>query len=126
MRKLPEAEFEVMKTVWANEPPVTTRMLMDQLGNARGWKTPALITLLTRLMERGFLRSEKHGKERLYFPLVEKEEYLKFETGNFIRQYHGNSLTSFVAALCDNREVEEEDFEELLTWAKERAGKAEK
>lgn len=123
MRKLPEAEFEVMKTVWANDPPVTTRILMDQLGNARGWKTPALITLLTRLAERGFLRSEKHGKERLYFPLVEKEEYLKFETGNFIRQYHGNSLASLVAALCDNQEVGEEDLEELLAWAKERAGK---
>lgn len=124
MRKLPEAEFEVMKAVWANEPPVTTRILMDQLGNARGWKTPALITFLTRLMERGFLRSEKHGKERLYFPLVEKEDYLKFETGNFIRQYHGNSLTSLVAALCDNQEVGEGDLKELLEWAKERAGKA--
>lgn len=97
---------------------------MDQLGNARGWKTPALITFLTRLMERGFLRSEKHGKERLYFPLVEKEDYLKFETGNFIRQYHGNSLTSLVAALCDNQEVGEGDLKELLEWAKERAGKA--
>lgn len=124
MRKLPEAEVEVMKAVWANEPPVTTRILMDQLGNARGWKTPALITFLTRLMERGFLRSEKHGKERLYFPLVEKEDYLKFETGNFIRQYHGNSLTSLVAALCDNQEVGEGDLKELLEWAKERAGKA--
>ena len=121
MKKLPEAEFEVMKTIWANEPPVTTRVLMEQLGNARGWKTPALITLLTRLIERGFLRSEKHGKERLYFPLVEKEDYLKFETGKFIKQYHGNSLTSFVAALCDNKEIEEKDLEELLEWARERS-----
>lgn len=125
MKKLPEAEFEVMKTIWANEPPVTTRVLMDQLGNAKGWKTPALITLLSRLMERGFLRSEKHGKERLYFPLIEKEVYLKFETGNFIRQYHGNSLTSFVAALCDNKEVGEEELEELLQWARQHAGKSE-
>ena len=36
---------------------------------------------MLRLVERGFLRSEKHGKERTYFPLVSKEDYLKFETG---------------------------------------------
>ncbi len=123
MKKLPEAEFEVMKTIWTMEPPVTTRQLMDQLGNAKGWKMPALITLLNRMIERGFLRTEKNGKERLYFPLVEKEEYLKLETGDFMRKYHGNSLTSFAAALCDNEEISDKELKELLKWARKRVKK---
>lgn len=118
MKKLPEAEFEVMKTIWNNEPPVTTRILMDQLGNSKGWKTPALITLLSRLTDRGFVCSKKQGKERWYYPLIEKDEYLKFETGNFIRQYHENSLTSFAAALYDNKDIDQQELEELLHWVK--------
>lgn len=35
LKKLPDAEFEVMKTIWANEPPVTTNLLMEQLGNKK-------------------------------------------------------------------------------------------
>lgn len=35
MKKLPDAEFEVMKVVWANEPPITTSIIMAQLGNER-------------------------------------------------------------------------------------------
>ena len=30
-----------------------------------------------RLVDRGFLSTEKQGKERTYYPLVSKEEYLK-------------------------------------------------
>ena len=32
MKKLPDTEFDVMKVVWDNTPPVTTTMIMEQLG----------------------------------------------------------------------------------------------
>ncbi len=35
IKKLPDAEFDIMKVVWANEPPITTNMIMEQLGNFR-------------------------------------------------------------------------------------------
>ena len=41
MKKLPDTEFDVMKVVWDNTPPVTTTMIMDQLGTERGWPVPA-------------------------------------------------------------------------------------
>lgn len=119
-KRLPDAEFDVMKTIWANTPPVTTNILMQQLGNAKGWKTPALISLLVRLTDRGFLRSDKVGKERQYYPLVEKQDYLKFETGNFMKQYHGNSFSSFITSMCDSEDMNEEELNELLERAKKR------
>ena len=33
MKKLPDTEYEVMKAVWDNTPPVTTTMIMEQIGN---------------------------------------------------------------------------------------------
>ncbi|MFE4709556.1 BlaI/MecI/CopY family transcriptional regulator [Paenibacillus sp. NPDC056722] len=120
MKKLPDTEFEIMKVVWDNEPPITTNMIMDQLGREKEWKAQTIITLLLRLVERGFLRTEKNGKERTYFPLIVKEEYLEFETADFMKKYHGNSFTSLVAALYDGRKLKNADLDELLTWLKEK------
>lgn len=120
MKRLPDAEFEIMKVVWENEPPITTNIVMEQLGKERNWKAPTVISLMKRLVERGFLRTEKNGKERIYFPLIEKEEYLKFETKNFMKFYHENSFLSFVNTLYDGKELTGDDIEELMKWAKER------
>lgn len=122
MKKLPDAEFDIMKVVWANEPPITTSIIMEQLGNEREWKAQTVISLMLRLVERGFLRTEKNGKERTYFPLVNKEDYLKFETGNFMRQFHDNSFLNFVTTLYDDKALTDKEIDELLNWAKERRG----
>ncbi len=120
MKKLPDTEFEIMKVVWANEPPITTKIIMEQLGNQRQWKAPTTISLMLRLVKRGFLRTEKNGKERTYFPLIAKEDYLKFETGNFMKQYHENSFLSLVNTLYDGKQLSDHDIEELMKWAKKR------
>jgi predicted transcriptional regulator len=95
-------------------------MIMEQLGNEKKWKAPTVISLLSRLVERGFLRTEKNGKERLYFPLVTKQEYLKFETGNFMKQYHENSFLSLVNALYAGKQLSDRDLEDLMNWLKEK------
>ena len=63
---------------------------------------------------------ERKGKEREYFPLVAREDYLKFETGNFMKQYHDNSLFNLINTLYDDKALTDEDIDELLKWAKER------
>jgi predicted transcriptional regulator len=122
MKKLPDAEFDIMKVVWANEPPITTSDIMKQLGNEKEWKIQTIVSLMLRLVERGFLRSEKHGKERTYFPLISKENYLKFETGNFMKQFHDNSFLNLVNTMYDDKALTNDDIDELLKWAKERRG----
>lgn len=120
MKKIPDAEFEVMKTIWENEPPVTTNILMDQLGNRKGWKLQTLVVLLLRLVDRGFLRSEKDGKERTYYPLVNKEKYLEFETSSFIDRFHDHSIVSLVNTLYDGKKLNASDLDELSKWLKKR------
>jgi len=122
MKKLPDAEFDIMKVVWANEPPITTNIIMQQHGNNEGWKVQTAISLLLRLVERGFLRTEKNGKERTYFPMVNREDYLKFETGNFIKQFHDNSFVNLVTTMYDDKALSDADIDELLEWAKKRRG----
>ncbi|ETT56980.1 MULTISPECIES: BlaI/MecI/CopY family transcriptional regulator [Paenibacillus] len=120
MRKLPDAEFDIMKVVWANDSPITTNVIMQQLGNDRKWKAQTVISLMLRLVERGFIRTEKKGKERTYFPLINKEEYLKFETGDFMERFHANSFVSLVATLYASNKVKDSDLDQLENWLKDK------
>ena len=120
MKRLPEAEFQVMKAIWAYEPPVTSSMVMGYLSGEKSWPIQSVVTLLSRLVEKGFLRSEKKGKERQYYSLVSKEDYLQFETGKFIKQYHENSFISLLSTLNQYKELTDEELDDLQEWIKKR------
>ena len=120
MKKLPDAEFEVMQIIWKNEPPITTNMIMQQLENEREWKVQTMITLLNRLIDRGFVSTEKNGKERTYFPIIQENDYLQFETNNFIKRFYKNSITNLVATLVDGNKLKDSDIEELTRLLEEK------
>lgn len=119
LKKLPDTEFEIMRVIWDNDPPITTSLIMERLGKEKEWKAQTIITLMLRLVDRGFLRTEKKGKERTYFPLISKEDYLKFETGDFMDRFHCNSITSLVATLYNGNKLNADDLDELEKWLKE-------
>jgi len=119
MKKLPDAEFDIMQLVWANEPPITTSDVMKMLGNEREWKIQTVVSLMLRLSEKGFLRSEKHGKERTYFPTITREDYLKFETGSFLGRFHNNSFLNLVTTVYSDETLSDDDIERLLKLASE-------
>lgn len=122
LKKLPDAEFEVMQAIWQSDPPVTSNMLIEVLERDSGkvWKPQTVHTLLGRLWNKGFLSSEKNGKERLFFPLVGREEYLQFETQNFVKQYHGGNRLNLINALYQGETLSENDVEELMEWVDRR------
>lgn len=66
---MPDAEFDIMKTVWANKPPITTTIIMEQLGKEKDWKIQTVVSLMNRLVERGFLRSENMERNAPIFLL---------------------------------------------------------
>ncbi len=118
MKRLPDTEYDVMRVIWSNPSPITTTVMMEKIGKERGWAVPALITMLNRLHEKGFLYSEKKGKMRYYYPLIKKHDYLEFVTNEFIEKYHGGSFTSLFATLFDVRMVSDETLDTFVAWVK--------
>lgn len=123
IKRLPDAEFTVMKAIWNSETPVTTTVINEQLSADVSWKPQTLLTLLARLAEKGLLKSERKGRERCYTPLISEEEYLKIETGNFLSRYSDNSIGQLVKALCAETDLSSEDINELKEWLS-RKGRA--
>ena len=116
LKKLPDSEFELMKIVWANPSPISTQQIMSQLEQGKEWKPQTVLTLLTRMIERGFLRSERVGKERIYYPLITRDAYVAFESGSFMERFHQNSFVSLMNALYEKSQISDKDLDELKKW----------
>lgn len=119
-KRLPDAEFTVMRTIWHLEEPITSNRIMQQLDDDHAWKPQTLLTILARLTEKGFLDSKREGRERSYTPLISEKEYLEVETGSFLKRYAGNSLGKLVKTLYAEGDLSREDLDELKEWLAER------
>ena len=119
IKKLPDAEFEIMKAVWHSEEPVTSPVITDKLRRDlpdKDWKPQTVLTMLVRLEKKGFLRSEKAGKERNYYALVTESDYLRVEADSFRRRFDTGRLSGLVKALYSGDDVSDEDISELRDW----------
>ena len=112
IKRLPDSEFEIMEIVWDLNKTVTSSDIMAKILNKK-YKIPTIISYLNRLEKKGFLTSEKQGKERFYQAIVQKDEYLEFETKNFFSQYHNNSILSFMNALIESESISSEELKNL-------------
>ena len=121
LKRLPDAELEVMKVIWDGVPPMSTNDVMKVISQEKTWNISTLLTLLSRLIERGFRASEKRGRERIYSPIVKQADYMEYETRNFLQKLHKNSFMSLVTTLYDNHDLTESDIDELSQWLKEKS-----
>lgn len=120
MNKLPDAEFELMKIIWQNPSPISTNQIIEQIDESARRTPQTVLTLLTRLIERGFLQSSRVGKERIYTPLITQEEYLTFESSQFMRRFHANSFISLVNTLYEGHQMTDDDIREIRDWLSEK------
>ena len=58
IRRLPDAELEVMQAIWECEEPVSRADIYVILKDTHPMALTTLLTLLTRLSEKGFVRIE--------------------------------------------------------------------
>lgn len=112
IRRLPDTELEVMQALWASDTPVPRAQLEERLTHTHPMATTTLLTLLSRLSEKGFVRVDKEGRKSLYAPLVTREDYLAAQSRSFIQKLCGGNLSTFASALCDSG-LSKEELEEL-------------
>lgn len=108
IRRLPDAELEVMQALWDCTPPASRAEIEGVLHQKHPMAMTTLLTLLTRLGEKGFLKAEKQGRGKVYTPLVSKQDYLAAQSRRFVDKLCGGSISAFAAALCGSGLTKEE------------------
>ena len=112
IRRLPDSELEVMQAIWACKAPVARSDIEDILFQTHPMAMTTLLTLLTRLSEKGFINIEKVGRSSRYIPLVSQEDYLSAQSKRFLDKLCGGSISTFATALC-NSGLSKEELAEL-------------
>lgn len=108
IRRLPDAEQEVMQAIWACQSPVARTDIEKILFQEHPMAMTTLLTLLTRLSEKGFITITKNGRRSYYTPIIAQEDYLAAQSKTFFEKLCGRNITTFAAALCDSGLTKEE------------------
>lgn len=112
IKKLPEAELEIMLCLWDAGESVPRNYFNKQLSQ-KNWSDSTILTLLSRLKDKGFITINKEGNKNMYSPIIYKEEYTYFENSSFLNILHRGSIKHFIASLADTNSLTTNDINEL-------------
>ena len=127
MNKLPtisEAEYEVMKIIWAKAPISTTNVVME-LTKTSTWTPKTIQSLLGRLVKKGALAYEKDSRVFVYTPLVKEEDYLEKESETFLKRFYNGTINSMVVNFLDKNKLTKEDITQLKKILEDKLEKGE-
>lgn len=115
---LTRAEWSVMECLW-EAGPLTGREVIQRMEKSCGWSRSTTLTLLSRLENKGALRSVPAEKgPKVFSPVLRREEAALGETKDFLDRVYQGSLSLMVSALTKKQALSREELDELYELLK--------
>ncbi len=116
IKKLGEAEVEIMQVLWDSAPPVTSNYILKELQGRRRWQLSTLMTSLSRLEHKGFISCNRSTGTNLYSAVITESDYKTKAGKHFLEQLYNNSIQNMVASLYNSKAIKESDLAELRSY----------
>jgi len=122
MQQASDSELELMKVIWDNVGSALYAEITALLAE-KGmiWTKNTIITLLSRLIDKGYLKTNKVGRRNRYLALIQEGEYQLTQTEHFVDKIYGGNVKGMVLALLQTEMLSAEDYEILKEYW-EKAG----
>lgn len=108
---LTSAEEQIMKLLWKLDRAFI-RDLLSEFPDPKPAPT-TIITLLKRMIDKGFVNYRQCGNSREYFPLVKKSEYFSDHLNGLIKDFFNSSTTQFASFFANETTMSPEELKEL-------------
>ncbi len=110
---LGSSELEVLKVLW-DEAPCTVRDVLNHM-HARGRHVAytTVQTLLTRLEQKQYVRSNKSGLAHVFRPKVTRERVTKSRLKTLVDQLYDGAAGPLVLQLVRSESLKPEELEKL-------------
>jgi BlaI family penicillinase repressor len=96
---LPSAELEVLRVLWEHGAS-TVRQVLDRLhAQGREIAYTTVLTFLTRLEQKGFVRSDKSGMAYVYAPTVTRRTVTKSRLRTLLEELYDGAAAPLVLQL---------------------------
>lgn len=112
IRAMSPAETEILRLVWQLEH-ATVRQIRKNLPRKRKIAYKTVLTLLTRLEEKGYLRHKVVDKAYVFSPAIERKEVVKRTVLDFLDRLFGGDPTPLMQFLVEDGHVNAKDIERL-------------
>ena len=120
--QLTHTEWAVLECLW-EQSPMTLMQLVEQLKHTTGWAKSTTTTMVRRMEEKGYIRSEQNGRGKNFFPNIDRDEAVATETKSFLnRVYHG-SIGMMMSAMTQRQELSQEEIDALYAILQEAEAK---
>lgn len=117
IQQVSDAELQLMKIIWSRGGTALYAEIMEELtATGRTWQKNTIITLLSRLIEKGLLKSNKIGRRNKYMAIVSETDYQAEQTKCFLDKLYEGNVKGLVATLIQSDMLTPEDYEELKTF----------
>ena len=118
-QRLPESELDIMLILWNGTPPMTRPEIEKVINTKKKLASTTILSLLTRLESKNFVKVTKQGKMNLYTPLVSQSDYQTHESQSLLEKLYGNSLKKFVTTLYHGKKISSEEIQDLSNFLRE-------
>ena len=121
IHQVSDSELELLKIIWANGGTALYAHIMEELSKAgRTWQKNTVITLLSRLVEKGILKTHKIGRKNEYTAIVSEEDYQTAQAQTLIDKLYDGNTKGLVSTLVKREMISAKDYEDLKQfWEKE-------
>ena len=108
---LTNAEEQIMKLLW-NLEKAFIRDLLNEFPAPKPAPT-TVITLLKRMIDKGFVSYRQCGNSREYFPMVKKSDYFSDHINVLIKDFFNNSTAQFASFFTNETDMSQDELKEL-------------
>ena len=122
MQQISESELVLMKIIWKNGGIALYSYIMEELEkDGNEWKKNTVLTLLSRLVEKNFLKTGKIGRRNEYRAVVAEQEYQTNQTRNFLDKVNEGNVGGLVSNLLQQDILSEAELKEIEAfWERRR------
>jgi len=108
-----ESEWSIMEALWESNPQ-TASEVTKTLRPTTNWAENTVRTLLTRLVEKGALKTgENTSGTRTYLPAVKREACVRAEGESFMQRMFGGAAKPLLVHFAQNSKLTAEEVKEL-------------
>lgn len=109
---LSPSEWRVMEKLWEGGP-LTIMQLTADLDEETGWSKHTVISFLNRMEKKGAVTHREVGRAKVYSPVCAREAVSREEAERFLDRVFGGSLSWMVSSLVADKNLSEEELQQL-------------
>lgn len=114
MQQISNCELELMKIIWGSKGKALYADLVKALEEkGTPWTKNTIITLCSRLVDKGFLKTNKIGRRNEYTSVISEAEYQATQTQDFLEKIYEGDAIGLVATLLQKDLLSCEEYEDL-------------